>query len=178
MNAADAEARLRYVQDVRRRTRQAGTTPVLLVAILGALIIVRGILLLYWPRVAGISAAWFLGVCVIGLAAAVWLGHRQRTQGGVLPAPAGRWIAVLTIAAEVIAHAIGANVIIAGMAVPLSFAAWRVGMQPIAGAISAIGIISEALVLQGTQQWAALVIFGAGLVAVAIAARQTSRQGP
>ena len=177
MRAADAEKRLRYVQDVRRRTRHAGVIPVLVVGILGlgALIIAMGLLMLYWPHVAGIPAAWFLGASAAVLVAERWQAHRQRMYSGVLPARARPAVLAIMIAAEFVAHAIGTNIIIAGAGVGLSLAAWRAGMRTLAVAIAAVGMISEALVLQGTRQWAALLIFGTGLVAVGIMARQTSR---
>lgn len=176
LSAADAESRLRYVQDVRRRThRVTAVSPVLLVGVLGALVIVRGMLLLYWPHVAGLSAAWYIGVSLGGVAAAIWLENCQRMRTGIQAARARPALFVATIAAEFVAHAIGANVIIVGIGVPLALAAWRTGNRTSAAAIVAIGLISEALVLQGTRQWAALVIFGAGLVAVGIAGRQPTR---
>lgn len=175
MSAADAESRLRYVEDVRTRTRHAAVIPVLLLGMFGALIIAKGVLMRYWPHVAGIPAAWFLGASAAALAAARWLEHRQRMHGGVLPAPRGRPASlVMTIAAELVAHGIGANVLIAGVAVPLSLGTWRTGMRAIAVAIAVIGVISDALVLQGARQWAAVVIFGIGLVAVGLVGRRTS----
>lgn len=177
ISADDAETRLRYVRDVRRRTHHAAVSPVLLVGILGALIIVRGMLLLYWPHVAGLSAAWYIGVSLGGLAAAIWLEDRQRMRTGVQPRTGGRaTVLALTLAAEFIAHAIGANVVIAGIGVPLALVEWRSGIRMTASAIAVTGLISEALVLQGTREWAALVIFGTGLVAVGIAGRQRDRQ--
>lgn len=177
VSAGDAESRLRYVQDVRRRTHQAASSPVLLVGILGALIIVRGMLLLYWPHVAGLSAAWYIGVSLGGVATAIWLEDRQRMRTGVQPRSGGRTaVLALTLAAEFVAHAIGANVVIVAVGVPLALVEWRSGTRMTASAIAVIGVISEALVLQGTRQWAALVIFGAGLMAVGVAGRQRDRQ--
>lgn len=174
LSATDAEARLRYVQDVRRRTRHTTLPPVLMIGILGALVMVRGMLLLYWPHVAGLSAAWFIGVSLGGTVIALWLEDRQRMQTGVQPLTGGRpAIVVVAFAVVFIAHAIGANVVIAAIGVPLALAEWRSGTRTAAAAIVVIGLISEALVLQGTRQWAALVIFGAGLVAVGLVGRWT-----
>ncbi len=174
MSAADAETRLRYVQDVRARTRGAAVTPLVLVGMLGALIIVRGLLLLYWPHVAGLSGAWFLSVTVAGIGAALWLEQRQRVHSGVMPVHGSRAVMlVATFAAEFLANAIGTNVIIAGITVPLAFSEWRTRTRTTAVAIAVIGLICDALVLGGTRQWTALVIFGTGLIAVGVIARQT-----
>lgn len=168
MSAAEAETRLRYVQDVRSRTRHTAVIPVLAVGLLGALIIVRGLLMRYWPHVAGIQAAWLLGTSAVVLVADRWQGRRQRMDTGVLLARGGPALLAIVIVGELVAHGIGTNVLIAGAAVPLAIAAWRTGVRMIAVRIAVIGAIGEVLVLQGMPQWAAVVIFGTGLVAVGL----------
>lgn len=174
---AEAEARLRYVRDVRRRTQRSAPSPLLLVGVLGALVIVRGVLLLCWPHVAGLSAAWFIGVSLGGLAAALWLEDRQRTRTGIQLGRGFRpAVLALTLAGELIAHAVGANVIIAAIGVPIALAEWRSGIRTTAVVTVTIGLISEALVLQGTHQWAALMIFGAGLMATCVTGRRDAER--
>lgn len=57
-------------------------------------------------------------------------------------------VLALTLAGEFVAHAIGANVVIVAIGVPLGVVAWRSGIRMTATAIAVIGLISETLVLQ------------------------------
>jgi hypothetical protein len=82
---SDAEARLRHVKDVRARARRAAGTPFLLLAVLGALLTLRGVVLSYWPRVALISIASLLGMAVALMLTRQWIARHQAAAGILRP---------------------------------------------------------------------------------------------
>ena len=166
----EAEARLRQIKDVRKRARRASAAPFMVLMVLGVLFIARGMLLSYWPRVAWVSTASLLGMVLALLLTRQWMARHQDADG-ILRSPRIRQASVLAaISGALIANMVGVSVLITGVTASMGLAAAMGGFGAIAIAIAAIGAISDALYLHATPQWVALIIYGVGLVAVAVAA--------
>lgn len=172
---SDAEARLRHVKDVRARARRAAGTPFLLLAVLGALLTLRGVVLSYWPRVALISIASLLGMAAALMLTRQWIARHQAAAGILRPRRIRGASALAAIAGGLAADVIGANILITGAAASAAVTAWMAGRGAIAAAATAIGVICNVLYLNGTAPWAVLMIYGISLVAIAGAGYREAR---
>jgi len=79
----------------------------------------------------------------------------------------GHASALAAITAALAADAIGINILITGITASVALAAAMAGLSAIAAGTVALGVIGDALYLHGTAQWAALMIYGIGLIAIA-----------
>ncbi len=163
----EAEARLRQIRDVRKRTRRAPAAPFIVLTVVGVLFIARGMLLSYWPHETPVSTASVLGMGVALVLTRRWMGRHQHADG-ILRSPHVRQASALAaIVGALIADVIGVNVLLTGATASLAIAAAMGGFGASAVAIVAIGAMSDALYLQVSSQWAVLIMYGLGLVAVA-----------
>jgi hypothetical protein len=168
MNEADAAARLRYVSEVRQRTRRAATViPSWVLPSLGALLVARGLLMRYEPGLRLPSTGVFVGLLVARTVLWRYLSHRRQRRGGVVQAT--RYQQAPMIGAIVVGLLAPIDAGLLALAAALALSAWITGQIQIAAATVGLGIATSALILQGTSAWSALVMFGAGLMALGVA---------
>lgn len=165
MNEADAAARLRYVSEVRQRTRRAATViPAWALPSLGALLVARGLLMRYDNRLQLPSTGLLVTLLIARTVVRRYLSHRRQRRGGVVQA--ARYQQAPVIAAIVVGFLAPIDAGLLALAAALALSAWITGQLPIAAATVGLGIATSALVMQGAPEWTALVVFGAGLIAL------------
>jgi hypothetical protein len=173
---ADAAARLRYMTDVRQRTRRQVLAPSATLVVVGGLVLTRGVAAERWPRDAAISAG------LLGLLVAVRLGLRAWRRRG----EPSRWIGTTPIRTRqicagagavgiAVAVAVGANPLITMIAAMTGVAAYLGGLAWLASGIVAIGLTGDVLVLDGAPAWAGLTIAGLGLLTLGLVSRRVER---
>jgi hypothetical protein len=174
MHEADAASRLRYVSDVRRRTRLAATAvPRWMLPVLGALLIARGLLLRFDHHLKlsslGVSSVALLAaLLVLRVVAWRYLSHRRQLRDGVVQSARHRHAPAVAAVLVALLVPTGDAYVLA-LAAALALSAWIVGPSPIAAATLLLGIATGAMLVQGAPTWTVLIVFGAGLIGLAAA---------
>jgi hypothetical protein len=165
---SDAAAHLRYVAEVRSLTRRGAVMPSSAHLALGALVLIRGLLMRYLPHLTALPTAWLVMLLALrpvsmSLEPGSLLGgvHQKFWDRAAPP--------LLATACALVAVAIGADALISAVAGALCVSAWRAGLAAIATSTAALGVFSDALAMSGAPPGTALIALGTGLTLLGMA---------
>jgi hypothetical protein len=159
-----AAARLRLAGDVRKRARRALMLPPFALLVLAIVIAGRGVLMEAWPHPGVPWLAW-IGVFVL---VRVALGGRWRSRGVQASGRVRALRAGAGLLAVAIAIVTGADALILGAGAAVAAAAFLGGLPALGLAALLAAGVSEGLVLEGARPGVGLIVFGAGLGAIAV----------
>jgi hypothetical protein len=178
LSPADAEARLRYVAQVRTTARRAVLIPSLGLLIgLGVVVATHGALTALWPHGAVVTVAWVAALVLARPALRRW------GTGSVLPRGVERSLrlpllcAAAAVSAGVVADLVGLNPLITAIAAGTALRAALGGMPAVAAGALLAGAVGDAMLLEGVGPSTADLLIGAALVGggLALAARERRR---
>lgn len=166
-----AAARLRYVSDVRQRTRRQLLTPSVALLVLGVLLLTRGVLVERWPRDTAVSIASFAGIMAIRQGGLLWQRRHELARGLARSSRLRLTCTTLGLLTALTATVVGTSPVIGGIAAATAAAAYLAGMPFLTVIVLLAGAAGDALVLAGVSTSIALVIFGAVMLTLGFATR-------
>ncbi|HEY7629183.1 MAG TPA: hypothetical protein VH817_00685 [Thermoleophilaceae bacterium] len=168
-----AAARIRLIADVRKRARRGVLLPSTALLVLGVVIAARGVVMEIWPH-GGVPWPLWIALLVVLRVAVSWYAPRRQRRRGVVPSTRVRLVrAGAALAGIAIAIVVGANALIVGVGAMIAAGAFLAGASALGLAAVLTAVVSEGLLLDGAAAGIALIVFGCGVAAIGISARQS-----
>jgi hypothetical protein len=172
----DAASHLRVVEEMRQRARRAMAVSPLAIAALGVLIAARGAAMELAPDLDIPAWAWLAVLVLVRPPVRHHLRRRAQRTGAAPRARSRVLRAVAALAAVAVALLVGANALIAAVGGATAVAIYFSGLPALAAATVVTALVAEAMLFDGAAAGIALLVFGAGLVAIALTMRAGERQ--
>jgi hypothetical protein len=178
LSPADAEARLRYLAELRTSARRAVLLPSLgLLIALGVVVASHGALTALWPHGAVVTVAWVAALVLARPALRRWATGALPPRGIERSLRLPLLCAAVAVAAAILADLAGANPLISAIAAGTALRAALAGMPAVAAGALLAGAVGDAMLLEGVAPSTGDLLIGAALVAggLALAARERRR---
>jgi hypothetical protein len=167
LSPSQAAARLRYLNEVQRRTRRASLSPAFGLLVVGVTALAHGLVITLWPHS---SLEWLVLVAAIVAVRPLqrWLRRRVERQG----LEGRRSVRLASGAAAlgfvVLAIATGANPLVSGLAAATALMAFFAGMPVVSLAATAVGLVGDFAIRQGLSAGTGQILVGAAFLAIGL----------
>jgi predicted neutral ceramidase superfamily lipid hydrolase len=168
LSPAQAADRLRYLNEVQRRTRRASLSPAFGLLVVGVIALAHGLVITLWPHS---SLEWLvLGVAIVAARPLNrWLHRRLERQGLEARRSLRVASAVAALGFVILAIATGANPLVSALAAATALMALFASMPVVSLAATAVGLIGDFAIRQGLSAGTGQILVGAAFLAVGLA---------
>jgi hypothetical protein len=173
LSPTQAEARLRYLDEIQRRTRRAAYSPAYGLLVVGAIALAHGAVITLWAQ-AGLEWIVWIGALLALRPLIRWLRRRLAQRGLEGQSRVALASATAAVGFTVLAVATGANPLVSALAAASALMAFLASMPVVSLATVAVGLAGDLAIRQGLAAGTSQILVGMALIALGLWSMRTS----